>query len=187
VVVASYNGATTLKACLESLRNLNYPDYEVILVDDGSTDSTPQLVGQFPTSAASAMHTNLGLSVARNTGIAAATGEIVAFTDADCRADEDWLYYLVADLVTGEFAGVGGPNFLPPDDSPTAAAVMVSPGGPAHVMLTDREAEHIPGCNMAFLEDRTWMRSAALIRFSAGGRRRGHLLAAATGGLQDRL
>jgi GT2 family glycosyltransferase len=150
VVVASYNGATTLKACLESLRNLNYPDYEVILVDDGSTDSTPQLAGQFPNIRSFRHHTNLGLSVARNTGIAAATGEIIAFTDADCRADEDWLYYLVADLVTGEFAGVGGPNLLPPDDSPTAAAVMVSPGGPAHVMLTDREAEHIPGCNMAF-------------------------------------
>jgi GT2 family glycosyltransferase len=150
VVVASYNGAATLKACLESLRNLNYPDYEVILVDDGSTDSTPQLAGQFPNIRSFRHHTNLGLSVARNTGIAAATGEIVAFTDADCRADEDWLYYLVADLVTGEFAGVGGPNLLPPDDSPTAAAVMVSPGGPAHVMLTDREAEHIPGCNMAF-------------------------------------
>jgi hypothetical protein len=64
--------------------------------------------------------------------------------------DEDWLYYLVGDLVRSDFAGIGGHNFLPPEDSPTAAAVMASPGGPAHVMLTDREAEHIPGCNMAF-------------------------------------
>lgn len=152
VVVASYNGANTLKACLESLRNLNYSDYEVILVDDGSTDPTPQIAQQFPNIRYFRHHTNLGLSVARNTGIAAATGEIVAFTDSDCRADEDWLYYLVADLISGEFAGVGGHNLLPPDDSATAAAVMVSPGGPAHVMLTDREAEHIPGCNMAFLK-----------------------------------
>ena len=93
---------------------------------------------------------NFGLSVARNTGIAAATGEIVAFTDSDCRADEDWLYYLVGSLEGSEFVGIGGPNLLPPEDSRVAAAVMVSPGGPAHVMLTDREAEHIPGCNMAF-------------------------------------
>src|SRR5439155_5334834 len=62
----------------------------------------------------------------------------------------DWLYYLVNDLLEGPFAGMGGPNLLPPDDSPVAAAVMVSPGGPAHVMLTDRQAEHIPGCNMTF-------------------------------------
>ena len=74
----------------------------------------------------------------------------MAFTDSDCRADEDWLYYLVGDLIGSEFAGIGGPNLLPPEDSPVAAAVMASPGGPAHVMLTDRQAEHIPGCNMAF-------------------------------------
>jgi glycosyltransferase involved in cell wall biosynthesis len=152
VVVASYNSASTLKACLESLRNLNYSDYEVILVDDGSTDSTPQIAQLYPHARYFRHHKNLGLSVARNTGIAAAEGEIIAFTDADCRADEDWLYYLVADLVTGEFAGVGGHNLLPPEDSATAAGVMVSPGGPAHVMLTDREAEHIPGCNMAFFK-----------------------------------
>ena len=152
IVVASYNAASTLKACLESLRNLNYSDYEVILVDDGSTDSTPQLAEQFPSVRYFRHGTNLGLSAARNTGISAAEGEIVAFTDADCRADEDWLYYLVGDLLSGEFAGMGGHNLLPADDSLTAAAVMVSPGGPAHVMLSDREAEHIPGCNMAFLK-----------------------------------
>jgi GT2 family glycosyltransferase len=95
---------------------------------------------------------NFGLSVARNTGIAAATGEIIAFTDSDCRADEDWLYYLVSRLVGGEICAAGGPNLLPPEDSRVAAAVMASPGGPAHVMLTDQEAEHIPGCNMAFFK-----------------------------------
>lgn len=186
VVVASYNGDRTLKACLESLRNLNYPDYEVILVDDGSTDTTPQLAEQFrrgeaPDEPAGATRsdgvdspgdrphqlvtsatagkfryfrhpTNQGLSVARNTGISAADGEIVAFTDADCRVDGEWLYYVVADLLNGDFAAMGGPNLLPPEDAAVAAAVMVSPGGPAHVMLDDRQAEHIPGCNMAFFK-----------------------------------
>lgn len=149
VVVATYNGARTLNACLTSLQRLNYPDYEVILVDDGSRDATPDIARKFP-SVRYIHQKNQGLSVARNTGIAAATGEIVAFTDDDCRADEDWLYYLAGDLMRGGFAGIGGHNFLPPEDSHVAAAVMVSPGGPAHVMLTDREAEHIPGCNMAF-------------------------------------
>lgn len=150
VVVASYNGARTLQACLDSLGRLNYPNYEVILVDDGSTDDTMQIAKQFSAVRTIRHEKNRGLSVARNTGIAAAKGEIVAFTDSDCRADEDWLHYLVAALVDGNFAGVGGHNLLPPEDSPVAAAVMVSPGGPAHVMLSDREAEHIPGCNMAF-------------------------------------
>lgn len=173
IVVASYNGERTLKPCLESLQRLNYPDYEIILVDDGSTDATqkiveevgrvgggaPSLAGEERRARSDTPHPpliyirhekNFGLSVARNTGIAAATGEMIAFTDSDCRADEDWLYYLVGSLEGSEFAGMGGPNLLPPDDSRVAAAVMVSPGGPAHVMLTDREAEHIPGCNMAF-------------------------------------
>lgn len=178
VVVASYNGERTLKACLDSLERLNYPSYEVILVDDGSTDATARIVftgfndsgeGHPPPNATFPMFSdkagalahfphlryvrharNAGLSVARNTGILASTGEIVAFTDSDCRVDEDWLYYLVGELLNREFAAMGGPNFLPPDDSAVGAAVMVSPGGPAHVMLNDRQAEHIPGCNMAF-------------------------------------
>jgi glycosyltransferase involved in cell wall biosynthesis len=149
VVVASFNGARTLETCLISLERLNYPDYEIILVDDGSTDSTARIALDHPR-VRYLFQENKGLSVARNTGINAATGEVVAFTDSDCRADEDWLYYLIGDLLSGDFCGIGGHNFLPPDDSSVAAAVMVSPGGPAHVMLNDREAEHIPGCNMAF-------------------------------------
>jgi glycosyltransferase involved in cell wall biosynthesis len=150
VVVPSYNGERTLKACLDSLERLNYPDYEVILVDDGSAETTRQIAFAHPKVRYFRHEKNLGLSVARNTGIAAATGEIVAFTDSDCRADEDWLYYLAGDLLQSGFAGLGGPNLLPPEDSLVAAAVMASPGGPAHVMLTDRQAEHVPGCNMAF-------------------------------------
>ena len=149
VVVASYNGARTLRACLDSFEHLNYPDYEIILVDDGSTDGTAEIAALYK-NVQYVRQMHQGLSVARNTGISAANGEIIAFTDSDCRADEDWLYYLVSDLLNSRFAGIGGHNFLPPEDSLVAAAVQVSPGGPAHVMLNDRLAEHIPGCNMAF-------------------------------------
>ncbi len=152
VVVCCFNGDRTLPACLDSLEALRYPDYEMILVDDGSTDATARIAARHPKVRCVRHAQNLGLSMARNSGLAAATGEIVAFLDADCRADEDWLHYLVGDLLANDFAGIGGPNLLPPEDSPVAAAVMVSPGGPAHVMLTDRLAEHIPGCNMAFFK-----------------------------------
>ena len=149
VVVATYNGSRTLQACLESLVRLNYPDYEIVVIDDGSTDRTPEIAKGFP-SIRYVHQTNQGLSAARNTGIRAATGEIIAFTDDDCRADEDWLFYLASDLLRSDFAAIGGHNFPPPEDSTVAAAVAASPGGPAHVMLTDCEAEHIPGCNMAY-------------------------------------
>src|SRR5437660_1342890 len=96
---------------------------------------------------------NKGLSVARNVGAEAASGEIVAYTDSDCVADPDWLTYLVAKMETSNLAACGGPNFPPPEDSLVPAAVAVSPGGPTHVLISDEIAEHIAGCNMAFRRD----------------------------------
>src|SRR5262245_34414602 len=153
VVVCSYNGAGTLVSCLESLGRLNYPDYEVILVDDGSTDATPEIAARFP-SVRTHRQSNRGLSYARNVGMNLATGEIVAYTDSDCVADEDWLYYLVAKLLQSGASAVGGPNLLPTNDGPVAACVSASPGTPAHILIDDEVAEHIPGCNMAFWSDR---------------------------------
>ncbi len=149
VIVCSYNGGQTLAACLESLGKLNYPAYEVILVDDGSTDDTAYIAAQFPW-VRYVYQTNQGLSVARNTGAAAAKGEVLAYTDSDCMADVDWLYYLIGTLLSGDYAGVGGPNVPPPAQNWIQACVAAAPGGPSHVLLTDTVAEHIPGCNMAF-------------------------------------
>src|SRR5205823_5994598 len=106
VIVAAYNAERTLKTCLDSLQQLNYPEYEIILVDDGSTDSTSRIASLYPGIRIFRHSQNLGLSNARNTGIAAAMGEIIAFTDSDCRADEDWLHYLVGDLLNSEFVGI---------------------------------------------------------------------------------
>jgi glycosyltransferase involved in cell wall biosynthesis len=149
VVVCSYNGAATLEGCLHSLMRLEYPDYEVILVDDGSEDRTPQIAAQFP-AVRYIRQPNRGLSVARNVGARAATGEIVAYTDSDCVANEYWLLHLMQAKLDQGVEAIGGPNIPPPSDGWIAKCVAASPGGPSHVMLDDREAEHIPGCNMAF-------------------------------------
>lgn len=149
VIVCSYNGGRTLARCLESLGKINYPNYEVILVDDGSTDNTSEIAAQFPNVRYIRQH-NHGLSHARNTGAAAAKGDVFAYTDSDCMADPDWLYYLIGTLTSGDYAGVGGPNVSPPARNAVQAVVAAAPGGPSHVLLTDTVAEHIPGCNMAF-------------------------------------
>jgi glycosyltransferase involved in cell wall biosynthesis len=149
IIVCSYNGAKTLAACLESLGKLNYPKYEVILVDDGSTDNTPQIAAEFP-KVQYIYQENAGLSAARNRGAAAAKGSVFAYTDSDCMADVDWLYYLIGTLVSGDYAGVGGPNVSPPARNWIQACVAAAPGGPSHVLLTDTIAEHVPGCNMAW-------------------------------------
>jgi GT2 family glycosyltransferase len=149
VVVCSYDGAATLEECLRSLMALDYPDYEVILVDDGSRDNTPQIAAQFP-QVIYLRQPNLGLSVARNVGARAANGEVVAYTDSDCVADEHWLLHLVQAMRAQEVRAIGGPNISPPRDTWVAQCVAASPGNPSHVMLDDRHAEHVPGCNMAF-------------------------------------
>ena len=149
VVICAYNAEPTMEACLISLQALRYPAFEVIVVDDGSTDRTGAIADSFE--GIHVIHQeNKGLSAARNVGIAASLGEIVAFTDSDCVVDPDWLHYLVATFLQTGLPAVGGPNLPPPEDSRVAACVAASPGGPLHVLLDDVEAEHIPGCNMAF-------------------------------------
>jgi O-antigen biosynthesis protein len=148
VVVCSYNGEQTIGQCLDALSRLDYPDYEVIVVDDGSTDRTAEIANGFDVRLIRTE--NHGLSAARNTGVEAATGEIVAFTDDDACPDPDWLRYLAHAFVRTEHAGIGGPNLLPCDAGTVERAVAHAPGGPTHVLLSDQVAEHIPGCNMAF-------------------------------------
>jgi glycosyltransferase involved in cell wall biosynthesis len=149
IVVCSYNGARTLRDCLGSLQNLNYPKYEVIFIDDGSKDNTQEIMRDFP-SVRNIVQSNKGLSAARNAGITAAQGTVVAFTDSDCMADRDWLYFLVSTLLSSDFAAVGGPNISPPATDWVQATVGAAPGSPSHVLLTDTIAEHVPGCNMAY-------------------------------------
>jgi glycosyltransferase involved in cell wall biosynthesis len=152
VVVCAYNAERTMEACMVSLKALDYPDYEVIVVNDGSTDGTLAIAESHPFCRIISQE-NKGLSVARNVGAEAATGEIVAYTDSDCVADPDWLSYLVAKMEGSALAACGGPNFPPPEPSLVPAAVAVSPGGPTHVLISDEVAEHIAGCNMAFRRD----------------------------------
>lgn len=149
VVICSYNGSRTIRFCLEGVSRLCYPDYEVIVVDDGSTDGLADIVRQYPVKLIQSE--NKGLSNARNVGLEAATGEIIAYLDDDACPTPYWLHFLVETFRCGKFAGAGGPNIAPPGDADIADAVAHSPGGPIHVLLSDTEAEHIPGCNMAFL------------------------------------
>ena len=148
VVVCTYNGSRTIRDCLEGLGRLAYPDYEVIVVDDGSTDAAGAIAGGYDVRLIQTA--NRGLANARNTGLQAATGEIIAYLDDDAHPDPHWLTYLAATFLSTSHAGVGGPNIAPPGDGPIAECVARAPGGPVHVLITDREAEHIPGCNMAF-------------------------------------
>ena len=152
IIVCAHNEERTLGECLLAATSLDYPSFEIIVVDDGSTDSTVEIARAFPSVRTIAV-THGGLGVARNVGLDAARGEIVAYVDADAYPARDWLTHLVRGFDDDVVGAVGGPNLVPEGDGPVAQMVALAPGGPAHVMLSDKRAEHIPGCNMAFRRD----------------------------------
>jgi GT2 family glycosyltransferase len=152
VVVCAYNAEPTMRECLESLTKLAYPSYEAVIVDDGSTDRTGSIADEYPQF--KIIHQpNRGLSAARNVGMAAATGDIIAYLDSDAVADPDWLTYLAWKFKRTDHVGVGGPNLPPPEEDWLANCVASAPGSPTHILLDDETAEHIPGCNMAFRKE----------------------------------
>ncbi len=117
VVICSYNADRTMDQCLASFEHLNYPNFEVIVVNDGSKDRTLEISESYARKYAFlkiVSQENKGLSVARNVGMEQATGEIVAYTDSDCVVDPDWLTYLVAKMLASDLAAIGGPHGLPP-------------------------------------------------------------------------
>ena len=152
VVVCTYNGARTLKECLRGVQRLRYSNYELLVIIDGSTDDSEQIAKD---AGARVITTpNRGLSHARNVGMNEARGDIIAYIDDDAYPDSDWLHHLTATFSSGGFGAVGGPNLPPSDEPAVARCVSNAPGGPIHVLLSDEQAEHIPGCNMAFRRER---------------------------------
>ncbi len=110
VVIPTYNRKGWLRRCLEAVTQQDYPDYEIIVVDDGSIDGTEEMVRrEFPQVCCLRQEPNRGPAAARNRGIEVATGEIVAFTDDDCLVPRDWLYRLWDGFRRyPHVAGVGG-------------------------------------------------------------------------------
>jgi glycosyltransferase involved in cell wall biosynthesis len=106
IIVAVRNMERTIGRCVESLLAVDYPHKEIIVVDDGSTDSTPEVIGRYPIRTVSIK--NRGVSGARNEGVILSTYEIVAFTDGDCYSERDWLMRLVRHLRDPKVGGAGG-------------------------------------------------------------------------------
>lgn len=89
VIIPAFNAAATLARAIESVRRQSWPAHEIIVVDDGSSDATAAVARQFGDAVRLIRQPNSGVSVARNAGAAAATGDWLAFLDADDWYDRD--------------------------------------------------------------------------------------------------
>ena len=146
-MVCAYNEERRLGACLDSLTRVTYPDLQVLVCDDGSTDRTLEIARRSPFEVLALPHG--GLSAARNAGLAAARGEIVAYLDADAACHPEWPFHLALAFEDPRVVVAGGPNLPWPDAGLVERAVALSPGNPVEVLVGDDRAEHVPGCNLA--------------------------------------
>lgn len=149
VAICAYNASATLDQCLSHTCALDYPKLDILVVDDGSIDDTAAITSRYPRARLLSIQ-HVGLSAARNAGLQAATGDLIAYLDSDAYPTPEWPYYLALGLDGPAVGGVGGPNVPPVDAPPGAHRVAHAPGGPVHVLVSDDRAEHVPGCNMAF-------------------------------------
>lgn len=90
VIVPNYNGASTIGLCLEALLASVHKSYEIIVVDDGSTDNSVDIISQYPCCLVR-LPEHAGAAAARNVGAQNSNGEILFFTDADCLVLPDTL------------------------------------------------------------------------------------------------
>ncbi len=158
IIIAARNAGRTTEKCLASLQAQTHANFEIILVDDGSTDDTARIFRSFGGARVIELEWG-GPSRARNVGVAAARGEIVAFTDADCVAHPDWLAELARCFDDPGVAGAGGDQVSPEDE--TAMGRRVQEFFKTIGFMTDyikadaptrsvRETTHNPSCNSAY-------------------------------------
>jgi cellulose synthase/poly-beta-1,6-N-acetylglucosamine synthase-like glycosyltransferase len=108
IIIPAFNESTAIATCLEALlaqRDLA-TNPEIIVVDDGSTDDTAAIVGRYPVRLLTQPHA--GSATARNRGAWAASGDVLLFTDADCRPQPDWAFRMSEPFADPNVCGVKG-------------------------------------------------------------------------------
>ncbi|MCU0587244.1 MAG: glycosyltransferase [Syntrophobacteraceae bacterium] len=158
VILAVRNAPVQIAKCLGSLEKQAKVHPEILVVDDGSTDETASVAESF--SGVRVIRLDWGgPSRARNVGVRAARGEIVAFTDSDCVPHPDWLRELLHCFDDPEVAGAGGDQVSPADETPFGRSVqdffktigvMTEYIRPDESQRAIRETNHNPSCNSAY-------------------------------------
>ncbi len=102
VIIPVYNSAKTLWQCLESVLGQNYDNYEVIVVDNNSTDDSKKIIKDLQKKTNKIKYVfeeKIGRGLAKNTGVTKAIGEIIVMTDADCVVPKNWIAELIKPIL----------------------------------------------------------------------------------------
>jgi GT2 family glycosyltransferase len=137
IILVTYNSTALLRPFFAALRDTEYPRYEVLVVDNGSRDGTPDLVAETcPAATVIRSPTNEGYGRACNRGAEAARGELLVFLNPDVQVTRDWLHILVRHLLEQDGCGIICPTTLYPGQRPTSRRGAVE------------EVAAVPGCAM---------------------------------------
>lgn len=113
IIVSTFNRLLYLKKCISALLNLDFRNFEIIIVNDGSNDGTKEYLDRLKNKKIKIIHhsNNLGLSYARNSGIKIAKHNIIAFIDDDCIANKNWLEEILRGFADENIGFVIGQTF----------------------------------------------------------------------------
>ncbi len=140
VVVAAYNSERSIGRSIETILALDYPEYDVIVVDNNSTDKTPDIIKKYPVTYL--LETKAGWPAARNAGIAYSKEEFVANIDADCFPTRDWLKNLMSGFKDEKIGSVVGKTFV--EKGRTPAQKYYAASDPFGIEHKFGETEFIP-------------------------------------------
>ena len=159
IIIPTKNNGNIIARCLDSIRKLDYPEdkIEIVIVDGHSIDNTVEIAKRYTDKI---IYEDKGtISYARDLGVKESSGEFIAFTDADCVVDKNWIKNLLKHFNSERIAAVGGPNVTPEDDTDfakcagTILSFLCKPGA-RYGLNADKVLEiyHNPTCNVMYRE-----------------------------------
>ncbi len=161
VIITVKNGQKTIEKCLDSVLESDCKNLEIIVVDDCSTDSTPEVLRKYgPKIRVITNEQNKGPAVSRNIAAASSKSEYFAFTDSDCIVGKNWLMELFSSLDDPKVAGAGGCQAMPEDETGFGRIIssfLSSMSFATEYLRAPQEkcaiTDHNPSCNVMYKRD----------------------------------